>query len=370
MTDLQALIQQHADLFQDVFPRARFKQIASLLTALQEIRSPRSRYRIISGDEIQRIEQCCDDLLAASGFATGAHAASGDNDVKALKIGDPVDNKYLIEAIVEPTEHSQVMKAWDEQLQQPVAIKFLLFPPGVDKRQQAASRRQMGREGQILARLRNITHPNIGTVLAYLPEYPAIVKPWLESQEEPLERVVQHRERQLPLKRVVVIGVQLADALELVHAHGIVHRDIKPSNILFNEAGRPVLIDFDIARARDFGTISTESDDGQGYVGSPEYSAPEQFEHPLSVSAPADIFALGAVLYRLLVHAYPYPDGNEPALYRTGLLPQPEQYTIPEPLYTILRAMLQQYPNERPTAGDVRNRLQAYLATLERETHE
>lgn len=79
-----------------------------------------------------------------------------------------------------------------------------------------------------------------------------------------------------------------------------------------------------------------------GYVGTPLYSAPEQFEHPEIIGPPADVFALGVVLYEALTGHVPYPHGSDPGLYAVGKLPPPEQLTLPESLYRILCEMLRQ----------------------------
>lgn len=362
IADLKELIKQHSEMFQDAFPRTKFQQAEQALNVLQAARSPEAHYRRISNNEATYVEDCCRELLAALGPAL-QHPVNGSSEIIRLpQVDDVVDNKYVIEAFLQSTNHSQVARAWDKNLNRAVAIKFLLLDARLNREQRVASHRLLGREGQIIAKLMNRTHYNIGIVLAALPEYPAIVTLWLESKEPSFEEMVLNPALQMPLPRILSIGIQLADALAYLQEQGIVHRDIKPSNILLNEAGDPVLIDFHVARALNFDTITSTI---SGYVGSPAYSAPEQFEQPDSVSSPADIFALGVVLYQALTHELPYPDGNEPALYTTDQLPEPERRTIPERLYEILRAMLSQWPNKRPKARVLRDQLQAYLSSLE-----
>jgi len=94
------------------------------------------------------------------------------------------------------------------------------------------------------------------------------------------------------------------------------------------------------------------------------YSAPEQFEHPEIAGPPADVFALGVVLYEALTGHAPYPHGNDPGLYAVGKLPPPEQLTLPKSLYRILCEMLRQEAAMRPSAARVHEQLQACLAGL------
>jgi len=96
----------------------------------------------------------------------------------------------------------------------------------------------------------------------------------------------------------------------------------------------------------------------------PVYSAPEQFEHPEIAGPPADVFALGVVLYEALTGHAPYPHGNDPGLYAVGKLPPPEQLTLPKSLYRILCEMLRQEAAMRPSAARVHEQLQACLAGL------
>src|SRR6266478_5618802 len=115
----------------------------------------------------------------------------------------------------------------------------------------------------------------------------------------------------LPLRAVLRLGLGLAEALQTIHAAGVVHRDLKPSNVLLAADG-PRVIDFGIARAAD-GTSLTAA----GVVfGTPGYMAPEQAEGHGAGPA-SDVFALGCVVTYAAVGTGPFGGGTAPSiLYR------------------------------------------------------
>ena len=103
----------------------------------------------------------------------------------------------------------------------------------------------------------------------------------------------------------LAIVPQICDALQYAHDHGVVHRDIKPENVLLDKEGRVKIADFGIAKL-----VGKEADDltltGAGQViGTPQYMAPEQIEHPLQVDHRADIYSLGVVFYQMLTGELP-----------------------------------------------------------------
>jgi serine/threonine protein kinase len=92
------------------------------------------------------------------------------------------------------------------------------------------------------------------------------------------------------------ITAQIARALDAIHAKGIVHRDLKPANILFRPDGRPVIVDFGLAK--DLSASSTLTIAGQ-LLATPRYMSPEQcLGHP--VDARSDLYSLGAIFYEML----------------------------------------------------------------------
>jgi serine/threonine protein kinase/tetratricopeptide (TPR) repeat protein len=107
----------------------------------------------------------------------------------------------------------------------------------------------------------------------------------------------------LPAGRVRELGVQLAAGLEWLHQAGVLHRDLKPANVLFDEQGRPLLVDFGLAQV-----AGAESLTQSGTVmGTPAYMSPEQARGERSkLGPPSDVFGLGALLYHCLTGRPPF----------------------------------------------------------------
>jgi serine/threonine-protein kinase PpkA len=100
----------------------------------------------------------------------------------------------------------------------------------------------------------------------------------------------------LTARAALRIASQIAQALDAIHSHGIVHRDLKPANILFRADGRPVIVDFGLAR--DMRINSTLTVAGQ-FLATPRYMSPEQCLGN-SVDARSDLYSLGAMLYEMM----------------------------------------------------------------------
>lgn len=119
------------------------------------------------------------------------------------------------------------------------------------------------------------------------------------------------RDRQLSIDEAIKIVLQVSDALEYAHDLGFVHRDIKPENILLS-GDRVMLSDFGIARAVDQAVADKLTETGLA-VGTPHYMSPEQWMGD-KVDGRSDIYALGCVLYEMLVGEPPFSGASAPVI--------------------------------------------------------
>ncbi|MGW3074660.1 serine/threonine-protein kinase [Kitasatospora sp. NPDC001132] len=178
---------------------------------------------------------------------------------------------------------------------------------------------------------------------------PDAATPWLATTYVPgpsLQQVVQ-RFGPLPERTVLLLLAGIAEALQAIHASGVVHRDLKPANVLIAADG-PRVIDFGIARAADASALT-----GTGLrIGSPAYMAPEQAVGQGATPA-TDVYALGALGVHVAGGTPPFGDGPDPAaLYRT-VHEEPDLDRVPESLRELLRQCLAKRPEDRPTTTEV-----------------
>ncbi len=253
-----------------------------------------------------------------------------------------------------------VLEAFDSRLQRNVALK-VLDPELADDE---TARQRFCREARAAA---SITHENV--VAVHQVEKSGDAKlPYLVMQlisGESLEQRLQ-REKKLPLREVVRIGMQASQGLAAAHEQGLIHRDIKPGNILLEAPqGRVKLTDFGLARvAQDVKLTAT------GFVtGTPLYMAPEQAlgEEPDQRS---DLFSLGAILYEMVAGQPPFSGNSALAILKQivdvkhpplrSLSPD-----VPEWLATTIDRLLAKKPADRiQTAGQLAELLEFEWALM------
>ena len=188
-----------------------------------------------------------------------------------------------------------VYKATDPMMDREVAIKTILSN-ALSGPQAAEFRERFFREAKAAGRL---AHPGIVTVFDVSEHegIPFLVMEYVVGQT--LQSLLQSGVR-FDADTVLDLGIQLADALEYAHSHGVIHRDIKPANILVTEDYRTKITDFGVAKLAESQVTSA----GQ-LLGTPAYMAPEQFTGA-PIDRRADLFALGVVIYFLATGDKPF----------------------------------------------------------------
>jgi len=136
-----------------------------------------------------------------------------------------------------------------------------------------------------------------------------------------------NREKQLPVEDAVRITREVASALDYAHRRGVVHRDIKPENILLHD-GQALVADFGIALAASKTDGSTRITETGMSLGTPQYMAPEQAMGEREITPKADVYALGCVLYEMLVGEPPFAGPTPQAIVARMLTEQPRGMTV------------------------------------------
>jgi serine/threonine-protein kinase len=250
--------------------------------------------------------------------------------------------RYEIERVLGRGGMATVYLARDCELDRPVALKVLTEHLAGDD----SYRARFLREARAAARL---VHPNVVQVFDVSEDERGlfIVMEYVDGVTLAEELA---RRGSLPPDEAVDIAVQICAGLEQAHAAGLVHRDVKPRNILLRD-GVAKLADFGIARTLD-GTGFTE----QGVVlGTAAYLAPEQARGE-PVTAAADLYSLGVVLYELLTGRRPFEAETLPALLlqrEQGVVVRLRDIApqVPQALEDAVSCCLAQSPERRPESA-------------------
>lgn len=213
------------------------------------------------------------------------------SDVTVRQVG-----RYMIEGPLGRGGMASVFKAHDPGIGRDVAIKFLHASFCADEEYRARFLQEARAAG-------GLSHPNIVTVhdVGEIEGRPYMAMELLDG--EPLSESMT-KGKVLPVREVVVIGIQLAKALGYAHERGIVHRDIKPGNIMRNKGNQAI-------KVTDFGIAHVESPDAEqrtrvgDVLGTPQYMSPEQTQGQ-KLDGRSDLFSTGIMLYQMLTGKRPF----------------------------------------------------------------
>ena len=302
-----------------------------------------------------------------------ATAISGDTAPRQPDFG-----RYVLCDLLGTGGMGSVYRALDTELDELVALKVL--------------RPELTRSGEMVERFRRevklarrVTHPNVARTFD-IGEHHGERFLTMELIEGESLATVLSREGALRLPRAIEIAEAIATGLSAAHAAGVVHRDLKPDNVLIerrkaqaareptdgletDRLGRIVLTDFGIARA--YLEPARALTRGGMTLGTPEYMAPEQLEMKTEIDARADLYAVGVILYEMVVGDRPW-NGDSPfsiaAARLVGPPPDPRaRAVLPDALADIIMRCMARRPDDRfARAEEVRVALQSLPPSFHR----
>jgi len=265
--------------------------------------------------------------------------------------GEMLDH-YRLDAMVARSGMATLFKATDMRDGRQVAIKV----PHAEMEADPILVERFRREQEIG---QTLNHP--GVVKTFDGEERCrlyMVIEWIDGR---LLRAILNQEHRLSIERATKFTLEICDALDAMHKHGVVHRDLKPENIMVDAQDHIKLIDFGIAMKQDARRLTFVQ--VSATLGTPDYISPEQVKGK-RVDQRSDIYSLGVMFYEMLTGEPPYNGPNPLAVMNERLLHDPRparkmRPEIPPELEEILKRALEREPRHRyQTASEMAWELQ------------
>ena len=222
-------------------------------------------------------------------------------DEGKLVISDDLDTKptvgrYEILGELGQGAMGVVYKGRDPKINRLVAIKTIRFTDDFEEQQAKEVKERFFKEAELAGRL---SHPSIISIHDVGEDYDLTYMAMELLEGEDLEHFCG-KNSLLPLRKVLDIIAETADALDYAYTQGVIHRDIKPGNIMLLKNGHIKVTDFGIAKA-----VSSSQTRTGIILGTPNYMSPEQI-NGMEIDGRSDIFSLGIVFFQLLTGQLPF----------------------------------------------------------------
>jgi serine/threonine-protein kinase len=233
------------------------------------------------------------------------------DSVLDIKPGDVLAGKYRVERILGSGGMGMVVAAHHLQLDERVALKFLL-PSAISSMEVVA---RFMREARAAFKVKSEHVARVTDVAQLENGSPYIVMEYLEGGDL-AEWLVQRGG--MPVEQAVDFVLQACEALAEAHARGIVHRDLKPANLFCVQRADGQLsikiLDFGISKITSEAGSQHQMTKTNGIVGSPLYMSPEHMKSSRNVDARTDIWSLGVILFELIAGRPPFEAETVPEL--------------------------------------------------------
>ncbi|BCK69159.1 hypothetical protein Srufu_031120 [Streptomyces libani subsp. rufus] len=246
-----------------------------------------------------------------------------------------------------------VWRATDEVLRRQVAVKELHLDEGTAEPEALMQRERAMREARTVAQIK---HPNVIVVHDVVEQDG---RPWIVMELVEGPSLADRLQSGGPVapREAARIGVALLGALRAAHTRGVLHRDIKPANVLMESGtGRVVLTDFGIAQVSGVTTLT----DAGGFVGSPEYTAPERMAGH-GTGPEADLWSLGVLLCAALSGASPFHRDSLGGVLHAVVYDEIELPESARPLHAVVDGLLDREPERRLGVAETERLLRGYL---------
>ena len=267
-------------------------------------------------------------------------------------VGVVLGGRYRLEERIGQGATGVVWRATQVGLDREVAVKVLRSHLAADP----GARGRFEREARVASRL---DHPSAVRVHDFGEEGERVYLVMELAGGETLRRAFAGSA--LTVAETLDVAAQIADVLAAAHAARLVHRDLKPENVFVERAHGRLR-----ARVVDFGLAFVAGDRAAGRMtvegvvaGTPAYLSPEQARGE-NVGPPTDVYALGCMIHELVSGKVPFHGSDADVLARQMYAPPPplrgaDDTAVPAALAELVSRMLRKRPDERPTAGDVRD---------------